>query len=209
MVSILRLNRFLLLQTLADEGDDDGAAKAAAHASIRIEKASFQWDSSTAPTGGGPGGVGVGGGGGKGSEKKGTCKNSGGEKISPEGRPLAASADGKPPPPRGADTSSPSPSFLLRDVTLVTRTPHELIGVIGSVGSGKSSLMSALLKEMPRVAGACHVHGHIAYCAQTPWIQNLSLRANVLFGLDYEVHTKRRLFTPLSRPLSSPYVAPI
>ena len=73
----------------------------------------------------------------------------------------------------------------LKNISIVSSDPGELIAVIGSVGSGKSSLISALLQEIPLVGGSCTVEGRVAYCAQTPWIQNLSLRDNVLFGEDY------------------------
>ena len=63
----------------------------------------------------------------------------------------------------------------------------ELIGVVGPVGSGKSSFLSALVNEIPRVGGSVAVAGErLAFCAQSPWIQNLTLRENVLFGRPFE-----------------------
>eukprot|EP01031_Cornospumella_fuschlensis_P009087 gene9087-11161_t len=72
-------------------------------------------------------------------------------------------------------------SFCLRNITFSTLKPNELIAVIGLVGSGKSSFMSCLLGEMHRLQGTCIVEGQVAYCAQTPWIQNMTLKQNVLF----------------------------
>lgn len=46
-----------------------------------------------------------------------------------------------------------------------------LVIVVGSVGSGKSSLLAALLQEMPVLAGSVTVRGMVAYTAQDPWIQ--------------------------------------
>jgi ABC-type multidrug transport system fused ATPase/permease subunit len=70
----------------------------------------------------------------------------------------------------------------------------ELIAVIGAVGSGKSSLIAGLLKEMPLASGSCELRGRVAFCSQTPWIQHLSLRDNVLFGRDYADPETRRLY---------------
>lgn len=60
-----------------------------------------------------------------------------------------------------------------------------LYALVGSVGAGKSSLLSALLGEMEKVRGKVVLHGKVAYLPQTPWIQNLSLRENILFGKPY------------------------
>lgn len=65
-----------------------------------------------------------------------------------------------------------------------THKRNELVAILGVVGSGKSSFLSALLGDMPLLSGSCSKLGKVAYCAQTPWIQNQSLRANILFGLD-------------------------
>ena len=72
----------------------------------------------------------------------------------------------------------------LKNINFSSSSASELIALIGSVGSGKSSLMSALLKEIPLTGGSSSLDGKVAYCAQTPWIQNLSLKDNILFGLD-------------------------
>ncbi|KAF5918368.1 hypothetical protein HPG69_011808 [Diceros bicornis minor] len=57
-----------------------------------------------------------------------------------------------------------------------------LVAVVGQVGCGKSSLLSALLAEMDKVEGHVAVKGSVAYVPQQAWIQNNSLRENVLFG---------------------------
>ncbi|KAL6750031.1 P-loop containing nucleoside triphosphate hydrolase protein [Haematococcus lacustris] len=62
----------------------------------------------------------------------------------------------------------------------------QLVMVVGQVGSGKSSLLAALLGEMHRAAGHVKVHGSVAYTAQDPWVQNCTLRANVLLGRAYD-----------------------
>ncbi|KAA0709241.1 C member 5 Multi-specific organic anion transporter [Triplophysa tibetana] len=60
-----------------------------------------------------------------------------------------------------------------------------LVGVCGGVGSGKSSLLSALLGQMTLLGGSVAVNGGLAYVAQQAWILNDSLRENILFGKEY------------------------
>ncbi|XP_056106276.1 ATP-binding cassette sub-family C member 5 [Rhinichthys klamathensis goyatoka] len=60
-----------------------------------------------------------------------------------------------------------------------------LLGVCGGVGSGKSSLLSALLGQMTLLGGSVAVNGGFAYVAQQAWILNDSLRENILFGKQY------------------------
>jgi ABC-type multidrug transport system fused ATPase/permease subunit len=72
--------------------------------------------------------------------------------------------------------------FALGKINLIT----------GSTGSGKTSLLMALLGEMhyvPSGPGAwvnIPRKGGVAYCAQEPWIQSMSIRANILFGAPYD-----------------------
>ncbi|XP_072760183.1 multidrug resistance-associated protein 1 isoform X2 [Anoplolepis gracilipes] len=58
----------------------------------------------------------------------------------------------------------------------------QLVAIVGTVGSGKSSLISALLGEMEKLNGKVNTKGSIAYVSQQPWIQNATLQDNVLFG---------------------------
>ncbi|XP_057325981.1 multidrug resistance-associated protein 1 isoform X3 [Microplitis mediator] len=58
----------------------------------------------------------------------------------------------------------------------------QLVAVVGTVGSGKSSLISAFLGEMERISGRVNTKGSIAYVAQQAWIQNATLQDNILFG---------------------------
>ncbi|KAF9174916.1 hypothetical protein BGX21_008836 [Mortierella sp. AD011] len=66
-----------------------------------------------------------------------------------------------------------------------------LIAVVGRVGQGKSSLLSAIIGDMYKTSGTVHIRGHIAYVPQHAWILNCSLRDNILFGKDYN-HQKYR-----------------
>ncbi|XP_070185918.1 multidrug resistance-associated protein 1-like isoform X2 [Littorina saxatilis] len=60
-----------------------------------------------------------------------------------------------------------------------------LVAVVGVVGAGKSSLLSALLGEMDRLTGTVNIKGSVAYVAQQAWIQNATVRDNVLFNNEF------------------------
>lgn len=57
-----------------------------------------------------------------------------------------------------------------------------LTTVVGRVGSGKSSLLAAIMGEMQKVCGKVEVSGTTAYVAQSSWIQNGTIEDNILFG---------------------------
>ncbi|XP_052070591.1 multidrug resistance-associated protein 1-like isoform X3 [Mytilus californianus] len=61
-----------------------------------------------------------------------------------------------------------------------------LVAIVGSVGAGKSSLLSAILGEMESETAKVNIKGSIAYVAQQPWIMNTSLQQNILFGQDLD-----------------------
>ncbi|KAJ3345476.1 hypothetical protein GGF32_008414, partial [Allomyces javanicus] len=81
--------------------------------------------------------------------------------------------------------TAPVPVLNDLDLTFLAR---ELICVIGKVGGGKSSLLSAILGEMravPTVANPAprvDVAGSLAYVSDESWLLNASIRDNILFG---------------------------
>ncbi|CAM9778905.1 unnamed protein product, partial [Ectocarpus fasciculatus] len=62
----------------------------------------------------------------------------------------------------------------------------ELVAVVGAVGSGKSSLLAALLGDLKHVSGEIYAAGALAYVPQTAWIPNDTVRNNVLFGKPFD-----------------------
>jgi ABC-type multidrug transport system fused ATPase/permease subunit len=50
------------------------------------------------------------------------------------------------------------------------------------VGSGKSSLLSGFLGELHKINGNININGSLGYVPQQAWIQNVTLRNNILFG---------------------------
>ncbi|PPR03680.1 hypothetical protein CVT24_007801 [Panaeolus cyanescens] len=71
--------------------------------------------------------------------------------------------------------------FCLPNITM--EVPRgSLVAIVGRVGSGKSSLLSGLIGDMRRVSGEVEFGGSVAFCAQTAWIQNATVRDNITFG---------------------------
>uniref|UniRef100_A0A669PVU5 ABC-type glutathione-S-conjugate transporter n=1 Tax=Phasianus colchicus TaxID=9054 RepID=A0A669PVU5_PHACC len=64
--------------------------------------------------------------------------------------------------------------------------PGSLVAVVGAVGSGKSSLISAMLGEMENIKGHINIQGSLAYVPQQAWIQNATLKDNILFGSELD-----------------------
>uniref|UniRef100_A0AAQ5XXH7 ABC-type glutathione-S-conjugate transporter n=1 Tax=Amphiprion ocellaris TaxID=80972 RepID=A0AAQ5XXH7_AMPOC len=63
------------------------------------------------------------------------------------------------------------------------RVPRgSLVAVVGHVGSGKSSLLSAMLGETEKRSGQVSVKGSVAYVPQQAWIQNATVQDNIIFG---------------------------
>ncbi|KAF7843464.1 ABC transporter C family member 8-like [Senna tora] len=81
------------------------------------------------------------------------------------------------------DQESLTPS--LRCINLAIKRGQK-IAVCGPVGAGKSSVLHAILGEMPNTSGTVKVHGTIAYVSQTSWIQSGTIRDNILFGKSLE-----------------------
>lgn len=96
--------------------------------------------------------------------------------------------------------------FVLRDIN-VTFPKGELSVISGKTGTGKSLVLAAILGEVDVLGGTLYVPRApelsqrydnkankdnwiipeaIAYVAQIPWIENASIRDNIVFGLPYE-----------------------
>ncbi|RCI02867.1 hypothetical protein CU098_008807, partial [Rhizopus stolonifer] len=73
----------------------------------------------------------------------------------------------------------------LADINL-TVTKGTLTAVVGRVGSGKSTLISALLGDNTKISGQVTMRGSIAYVPQQPWIMNATVRHNIIFGLRWD-----------------------
>jgi len=91
--------------------------------------------------------------------------------------------------PPSDTTGSPSSEeedkpFQIRNVDLDVGR-KELIAVIGTVGSGKSSLLGALAGDMRRTTGSVTFGASRAFCPQYAWIQNATVKQNIIFGKEF------------------------
>ncbi|KAF9904659.1 Multidrug resistance-associated protein 1, partial [Lobosporangium transversale] len=62
----------------------------------------------------------------------------------------------------------------------------KLTAIVGRVGQGKSSLLSAMIGELYKLQGKIQISGHVAYVPQQAWIINKTLKDNILFGKRYD-----------------------
>nr|XP_043628755.1 ABC transporter C family member 3-like [Erigeron canadensis] len=80
---------------------------------------------------------------------------------------------------------SASSNPTLKDINI--RVNHGMrVAVCGTVGSGKSSLLSCILGEVSKISGSVRIEGSKAYVAQSPWIQSGKIEDNILFGREMD-----------------------
>ncbi|KAJ3120372.1 hypothetical protein HK100_012825, partial [Physocladia obscura] len=84
-----------------------------------------------------------------------------------------------------ASQKSPASFFKLKNVQ-ISIPRGKLVAIVGKVGSGKSSLLGAFVGEMSRLSGSIVFRGSVAYCQQASWIQNTTVKENILFGRPFD-----------------------
>jgi ABC-type bacteriocin/lantibiotic exporter with double-glycine peptidase domain len=60
------------------------------------------------------------------------------------------------------------------------------VAIVGTVGAGKSTLLSSFLGETQKKSGKVIIKSSMGYAAQQAWIQNASVKENILFGRPYD-----------------------
>ncbi|XP_032595398.1 multidrug resistance-associated protein 1 isoform X14 [Drosophila grimshawi] len=75
--------------------------------------------------------------------------------------------------------------ITLKNINIEVRQ-NNLVAIVGTVGSGKSSVIQAFLGEMEKISGSVNTVGTMAYVPQQAWIQNATVRDNILFGKPYD-----------------------
>ncbi|KAK4189614.1 P-loop containing nucleoside triphosphate hydrolase protein [Podospora australis] len=165
--SISRIQEFMLAEEREEEATIDPEIKNA----VEMHNASFTWERT--PTQDTEGTIG-------GDVKGKQAKN--------------AKIDGKQqkPEPSSGDSSESASTlveerepFKLQDISFEIGR-NELVAVIGTVGSGKTSLLAALAGDMRKIAGEVVLGASRAFCPQYAWIQNTTVKENILFGKDMD-----------------------
>lgn len=91
------------------------------------------------------------------------------------------------------EISSSENNDVLHNLSLsIPQSYH--VAIIGQVGSGKSSLLQAILGELPLSTGSLHIPTRkFSYASQTPWIISGSIKQNILFGNEYDPERFRKV----------------
>lgn len=162
--SMKRIQEYLMEEEMEEEMTIDTKGEDA----IRLEDASFTWERTPTQETDKPKG-----------EKGKKAKKEKKDLQQPPSRPNSS----------GEDTASTlveeREAFKIHDLNLSIKR-NELIAVIGSVGSGKSSLLSALAGDMRKTSGNVVFGAARAFCPQYAWIQNTTFQNNVVFGKEFD-----------------------
>lgn len=171
--SLKRIQEFLLAEEAEDETHWDYNAKDA----IVLDHAEFTWerhptrdeDDVPAKGPGGPPGK----------------KAAKAKKDKKDKRGSVPDAKGKTSPTPPETPEEEEAPFQIKELNLAVGR-KELLAVIGSVGSGKSSLLAALAGDMRKINGQVTIGASRAFCPQYAWIQNATVRENIVFGKEYK-----------------------
>ncbi|KAK7752693.1 hypothetical protein SLS62_005245 [Diatrype stigma] len=81
---------------------------------------------------------------------------------------------------------------VLKDLLLSFSTG--LTVICGKVGSGKTALLQGILGELDLLHGRCSLPNEmVGYCAQAPWLQNMSIRDNILFNFAFDLSRYKKV----------------
>ncbi|KAH8797969.1 multidrug resistance-associated protein [Xylogone sp. PMI_703] len=164
-ISLKRMENFLL----AEEVTSEIAPTSDQNCAIQLDRASFTWE---VPSSNKPG-----------KQNEGEVKR----------RPLIGFWKGQRKEKRFPQEQIPPTQLPSQDITVFRlnnisfQAGHgELIGIIGSVGCGKTSLLSALASDMRQTGGIMQLSADRAYCPQYAWVQNASVQDNIIFGRPFD-----------------------
>ncbi|KYB27622.1 putative multidrug resistance-associated protein lethal(2)03659-like Protein [Tribolium castaneum] len=78
-------------------------------------------------------------------------------------------------------SKNPQDNTTLQDINFCV-LPQQTVAIVGSVGSGKSSLLQLCLGEISLLDGSVQIGGKISYANQEPWLFGGTVKDNILFG---------------------------
>ncbi|KAI9764254.1 MAG: hypothetical protein M1839_005970 [Geoglossum umbratile] len=160
--SISRIQEYLSAEEIKDETVWDYEGRNA----VEMKHASFTWERTTVPDPNGPGAT-------ESGHDQRASKSEGGQVAETSDRTASSPLLNEQEP------------FKLSGLDFSIGR-KELIAVIGGVGSGKSSLLAALAGDMRMTNGEMIMGASRGFCPQYAWIQNATLRDNILFGRAYD-----------------------
>lgn len=167
--SLKRIQEYLLLEEQTDEATFDYEAKSA----VELRNAEFTWERT--PT--------------QDAEKVSALTQPGKpgatKKEAKAAQKAAKAAQKEMDDNDGSTLVEDREPFKLQDINFEIGR-NELVAVIGTVGSGKTSLLAALAGDMRRTRGETILGASRAFCPQSAWIQNSTVKENILFGKDLD-----------------------
>ncbi|KAK4127358.1 hypothetical protein N657DRAFT_565667 [Parathielavia appendiculata] len=163
--SLSRIQEFLL----AEEREEEAIFKSDAPNAVEMHNASFTWERT--PTQDSEGTV----------AGPGTGRGRGGPKAAAETNDHSATDSSE----EASTLVEEQEPFKLQDLNLEIGR-NELVAVIGTVGSGKTSLLAALAGDMRKTNGEVILGASRAFCPQYAWIQNATVQQNILFGKEMD-----------------------
>jgi ABC-type multidrug transport system fused ATPase/permease subunit len=147
---------------LAEEREEEAVYKPDAPSAVEMHNASFTWERT--PT-----------------QDPETTVAEAASKTTKEGNSSSAADSGE----EDSTLAEEHEPFKIQDLDFEIGR-NELVAVIGTVGSGKTSLLAALAGDMRQTSGEVILGASRAFCPQYAWIQNATVQENILFGKDMD-----------------------
>ncbi|KAL2162634.1 hypothetical protein VTH06DRAFT_6470 [Thermothelomyces fergusii] len=160
MSSLTRVQEFLI----AEEREEEAIYKPDAPHAVELRNASFTWERTRTQDG------------------EGAVARSSPAPGPAREKPDSSKADSCGESSTLAEEQEP---FKLQDLNFSIGR-NELVAVIGTVGSGKTSLLAALAGDMRQTGGEVIFGASRSFCPQYAWIQNATVQENILFGKEMD-----------------------
>ena len=101
------------------------------------------------------------------------------------GSPIQKKGKGKKPEPVPDKPLRQEDLIVLKNINFKAKK-GQLVGIIGQVGAGKSSLLNALLGELDKIGGNVKAKGSVAFISQQAVLRNATVRDNITFTFPFD-----------------------